>query len=186
MNPIATFTMNTGETFQVELLPELAPNTVNSFIYLANAGCYTNYPIQRIVPGAWVDVSYSALGHELAKYFIDNEALIQNKPSISYGHMCMGGYGENDIASGEIFFPLADRPDLVGHYPILGRFLNGVEILREIESVETYPVVIEEMPSVEINTPVEPIIIASVTIDTFGETYPEPIKKPALPKPPRW
>lgn len=186
MNPIATFKMKSGATFQVELLPEIAPNTVNSFIYLASSGCYDNYAIQRIVPNSWVDLSYSAFNKEIAKYFIDNEAHIQNNRPIHYGLMCMGGYGENDIAGGEIYFPLRDCDDLVGHYPVLGQFLNGVEILREIEVVDTYPVVIEEMPTVKINTPIEPIIIESVTVDTFGIEYPEPIKKEAIPKPPRW
>lgn len=186
MNPIATFNMKSGATFQVELLPDLAPNTVNSFIHLATSGCYDNYAIQRIVPNSWVDISYSALGKEAAKYFIDNEAPLQNNRPIFYGHMCMGGYDENDIAGGEIFFPLRDCDDLVGHYPILGKFLNGIEILREIETVDTYPVVIEEVPHVKINTPIEPIIIKSVTLETFGIDYPMPITKPAIPKPPRW
>lgn len=186
MNPIATFKMKSGASFQIELLPELAPNTVNSFIYLANAGCYNDYAIQRIVPNSWVDVSYSALDQERAKYFINNEASLQNNHPIYYGLMCMGGYGENDIAGGEIFFPLRDCDDLVGHYPILGRFLNGVEILREIEVVDTYPVVIEEVPHVIINTPHIPVIIESVSVDTFGVEYPLPIKKEAIPKPPRW
>ena len=33
MNPIATFCMASGARIVVELLPEAAPNTVNSFIY---------------------------------------------------------------------------------------------------------------------------------------------------------
>lgn len=186
MNPIATFKMKSGATFQVELLPELAPNTVNSFIHLATSGCYDNYAIQRIVPNSWVDISYSALGNDLAKYFIDNEAPLQNNQPIYYGLMCMGGYSENDIAGGEVFFPLRDCDDLVGKYPIIGKFLNGVETLRDIEVVDTYPVVIEEAPSVEINTPVEPVIIESVTVNTFGVAYPLPTKKAPIPKPPRW
>ncbi len=186
MHPIATFKMKSGEVMQVELLPHLAPNTVNSFIYLANSHCYDNYAIQRIVPNSWVDVSYSGLETPMAKYFINNEAPLQNEPLISYGHMCMGGYGENDIAGGEIFFPLRDCPDLVGKYPILGNIISGIEVLRTIESLDTYPVVIEEAPGVEINTPIEPFIIESVHVETFGINYPLPSRKQALPCPPRW
>lgn len=186
MNPIATFKMKSGHIFQVELLPSLAPNTVNSFIYLAQSGCYDQYAIQRIVPNSWIDISYSGLGNETAKYFINNEATMQNNHSISFGHMCMGGYSDQDIAGGEIFFPLRDCPDLVGKYPILGNVLNGIEIMRTMEGVETYPVVIEEAPTIEINTPVEPIIIESVTVETFGVNYPLPIRKEPIPCPPRW
>ncbi len=186
MNPIVTFTMHTKEKIVVELLPELAPNTVNSFIYLAQKGCYDNHAIQRIVPGSWVDLSYSAFGKDYAKYFLDNEAKIQDNRMISYGMMCMGGYGENDIAGGEVFFPLRDCPDLVGKYPILGKIIEGAELLRLFETVPTRPIKLEKSPSVEINEPLDPIIIESVTIETFGLKYDEPIIKSPLEYPEKW
>ncbi len=37
-NPIATITMQNGKTIKVELYPDIAPNTVNNFIALANGG----------------------------------------------------------------------------------------------------------------------------------------------------
>ena len=36
--PIVTITMEDGGTIKLELYPEIAPNTVNNFIYLANQG----------------------------------------------------------------------------------------------------------------------------------------------------
>ena len=38
MNPIATLHMANGRNIVIELLPESAPNTVNSFIYTASRG----------------------------------------------------------------------------------------------------------------------------------------------------
>lgn len=63
MNPIATIYMENGNKIVIELLPEAAPNTVNSFIYIASAGLMDHYAIQRIVPGNWVDISYSGFGN---------------------------------------------------------------------------------------------------------------------------
>ncbi len=186
MNPIATFQMMDGRCIRVELQPELAPNTVNSFIHLAGLGVYDGFAIERIVPGSWVDLSYKAFGREEAKYFLDNEAKIQGGPMISYGMMCMGGYGDNEIAGGEVYFPLRDCPDLVGKYPIIGKLLEGGELLREFEAVETYPVTIPSLPQVEINTPVVPIVIKRVTVETFGITYPAPKRKAAEPLPETW
>ena len=37
-NPIATIAMENGKQIKVELYPEIAPNTVNNFISLANKG----------------------------------------------------------------------------------------------------------------------------------------------------
>ncbi|MDD3278506.1 MAG: peptidylprolyl isomerase [Lachnospiraceae bacterium] len=184
-NPIATFTMSSGAKIVCELLYSDAPNTVSSFLSLAALGCYDNYNIQRIVPGSWIDVSYSALGRKEACYFLKNEAHDQNIP-IKKGLLCMGGYHEDDIAGGEIFFPLRDCPDLTGRYPALGRVLSGMEELERLEKVETYPVVIPSMPSVKINTPVKAETILTVTIDTFGQNFPEPIKKKAEPLPEKW
>ena len=39
-NPIVTIEMESGAVMTGELYPELAPNTVNNFIELANSGFY--------------------------------------------------------------------------------------------------------------------------------------------------
>ena len=53
MNPIATLHMANGRNIVIELLPESAPNTVNSFIYTASRGYLDHHAIERIVPGNW-------------------------------------------------------------------------------------------------------------------------------------
>ena len=60
MNPIATLYMANGSKVVIELFPENAPNTVNSFIWAASNGYLDNHTIERIVPGNWIDMSYSA------------------------------------------------------------------------------------------------------------------------------
>ena len=50
MNPIATLHMANGRNIVIELLPESAPNTVNSFIYTASRGYLDHHAIERIVP----------------------------------------------------------------------------------------------------------------------------------------
>ena len=73
MNPIATLHMANGRKIVIELLPESAPNTVNSFIYTASRGYLDHHAIERIVPGNWVDVSYTAFGKKECRYLIPNE-----------------------------------------------------------------------------------------------------------------
>ena len=48
-NPIATITMKNGDTIRIELYPEKAPNTVKSFIALANSGFYSGVIFHRVV-----------------------------------------------------------------------------------------------------------------------------------------
>lgn len=44
MNPIAVLYMKNGKKIVIELLPEAAPNTVNSFIYVASAVSWITTP----------------------------------------------------------------------------------------------------------------------------------------------
>ena len=51
MHPIATLHMKNGKKIVIELLPESAPNTVNSFIYVASKGYMDHHAIERILGG---------------------------------------------------------------------------------------------------------------------------------------
>ncbi|MCI8593256.1 MAG: peptidylprolyl isomerase [Lachnospiraceae bacterium] len=189
MNPIATLYMENGAKIAIELLPESAPNTVNSFIHIASAGWMDHYPIQRIVPGNWVDVSYSGFGKKGAQYLIPNEFQLHPElvPLDSHpGYVCMGGYGEDGIAGGEFFFPLRDCPDHRGVYPVFGKVLEGMDEIYRLEKVETTPVTDFPIKGVEVNTPVEPQIIERVELELHGNIYPEPIKMPVQHLPETW
>jgi len=185
MNPIATIYMANGSKVVIELLPENAPNTVNSFIHVAKQGYMNNHVIQRIVPGNWVDISYTAFNHKECQYLIPNEFKLNPDVEILDSHpgcVCMGGYGEAGLASCEFFFPLRDCPDHKGKYPVFGRVLEGMDEIYRLEKVETVPV---DFPieGVEVNRPVEPQIIERVELELFGAEYPEPVKveNPKLP-----
>lgn len=190
MNPIAKIEIENRGTIVVELLPEMAPNTVESFIHLAQLGVFNDYAIQRIVPGSWVDCSYTAFGKEEAKYFVENEAKLQDNKLIKREMMCVGGYTQEDgsikIASGEFYFPLRDCEDLVGKYPIIGNVLEGMDIVDAIAVVETYPVTLEAMPTTIITTPVKPEVIKEVVIDLNGYEPVGVVKEKAEPFPENW
>ena len=174
-NPIATMTMENGVNIVLELRPDEAPNTVRSFIHLARLGIYDGYAIQRVVPGYVVDVSYSAFGRDEAKYLIANESRshgVNNSIPVLPGTVCMGGY-KAGIAGGEIFFPLDVHEKLDGNYPAFGHVLEGWDEIASWAHVELKPIPSEY---VEINEPVTPIVIKSVTVETFGEEYEPPVK----------
>ncbi len=178
MNPIATFHMANGKKIVVELLPEAAPNTVNSFISCASKGCLDGHAIQRIVPGKWVDLTYAAFHHDECKYLIPNEFALNPDitPLDSHpGCMCMGGYGDRGLAGCEPFFPLSDQPTHKGVYPVFGKVLEGMDELYRLEKVPTKPVK-GPFEGMEINEPIEPEIIEKVTLELFGQTYPDPVK----------
>lgn len=185
-HPIVSIALSTGSLIQLELYPEIAPNAVTSFVYLAKRGIFDNYPIERIVPGWVVDISYHAFKNSEACYFIPNDAQNGQYLEAKFGTVGLGGYGTPDIAGGEFFFPLADCPSITGKYPIFGKVIAGLEELRFLEQVETYPVFYPGLPDVKINTPVVPIIIKQVSVETFGADFGEPTRLVRKEKPHFW
>jgi len=187
--PLATISMENGAEILVELYPEEAPNTVNSFIFLANGGFFDNHAIERIIPGAFVDMSYRAFGHEECKYLIEPEtraAGFPNNLKAEPGVIHMGGYGKAGIAGGEFFFPLTWQPQLDGQYPGFGVVTKGWEEIVRWAEAELKEVTIPQNPKLRCNTPVEPIVIRSIRVETWGETYPGPIHKEMLQRPSTW
>lgn len=185
-NPIASIFMASGAEIRLELFPEIAPNAVRSFLYLARRGVFDRYPIERIVPGWVLDMSYHAFHRPEACYFIPNDVKSGRFLPAEFGTVGLGGYGAPEIAGGEFFFPLADCPAITGTYPIFGRVTAGLEELRRLERVETYPVPFPGHESVKINTPVSPEFIRSVTVETFGVEYGEPEHLMGMEKPLFW
>ena len=188
-NPKVTLHMANGAWIVMELLPEAAPNTVNSFLYAALGGYMDHHATERIVPGNWIDVSYTAFGQEACRYLIPNEFELhpEIEPLPSHpGCVCMGGYGEAGLAGCEFFFPLRDCPEHKGTYPVFGRVLEGMEELRRLEKVETVPVTDFPIEGVEVNRPVEPQVIERVEAELYGGTYPEPVRVENPQLPPCW
>ena len=161
-NPVATITFSNGSVIQIELYPDIAPNAVTSFIYLAKQGVYDHYPIERIVPGWVLDMSYHAFHNPKACYFIPN-----------------------DVKSGKYLEAVPGTIGL-GGYPIFGKIVNGMEEIRRLEQLETYPVPYPGEPNVKINTPVYPVFIEQIQIETFGVSYGEPTRLTGIAKPLFW
>ena len=178
-NPLATIYMANGRKIVIELLPEAAPNTVNSFIYVASHGWMDHHVIQRIVPGNWVDVTYTAFHREEAQYLIPYESDLhpEIEPLDSHlGCVCMGGYGPAGEAGCEFFFPLRDCPDHKGVYPVFGRVIEGMDEILRLEKVPTRKVTTYPDPAIEVNEPLTPEIMEHVELELYGQTYPEPVR----------
>ena len=184
-NPKATLHMANGADIVIELLPEAAPNTVNSFIYAASHGYLDHHAIERIVPGNWVDVSYTAFGHKELQYLIPNEFALNPDvtPLASHpGCVCMGGYGEAGLASCEFFFPLRDCPDHKGTYPVFGKVISGMNEIRRI-AIKAFDIAMKRRKSVISVDKANVLdssrlwrkVVEEVAKDKFGLVYPDEI-----------
>ena len=188
MNPVATIRLKDRGDVVIELMPEAAPNSVNSFISMAKKGYYDHYAIQRVVPGFCVDVSYTGFGRKECRFLIESDARQSARfLDLVPGVVAMGGYGENKICGSEFFFPLAPMSQHTGIYPAFGRILEGFSLIQEIEKVELRPVKMPEgLEHITINEPVTPVVIERVLVDTFGVEYPEPVRLSIMPDNSMW
>ena len=71
-----------------------------------------------------------------------------------------------DSAGSQFFIMHKNSPHLDGAYAAFGKVTEGMDVVNAIAECRTdYS-----------DMPVEPQIMTSVTVETFGEEYPEPVK----------
>lgn len=169
-NPIVTIEMESGAVMSGELYPELAPNTVNNFIALANSGFYDGVVFHRVIPGFMIQggdpdgTGMGGPGYEIKGEFSQNG--FKNDLKHSEGVLSMARTMIPDSAGSQFFIMHKDAPHLDGQYAAFGKVIEGLDVVDRIACVDTdYG-----------DMPLTPVVMTKVSVDTFGEDYPEPIK----------
>lgn len=128
---LAHVTMDSGDSFTIELLPESAPETVNNFVFLANEGWFDGVTFHRVIDGYIAQTGDpSATGRGGPGYFIDNEI----DPELSHsevGMVAMANAGA-DTNGSQWYITLGDAGQLDGSYTIFGRVIEGLDIATGI------------------------------------------------------
>jgi len=167
--PIATITMEDGGVIRVELYPEIAPNTVNNFIYLANSGFYNGLIFHRVISGFMIQGGCpEGSGMGSPGYFIRGEFasngiandLLHERGVISMARRAM----PLDSAGSQFFIMHGDSPLLDGDYAGFGRVIEGMDVVDRIAGTQTAAQ----------DRPVADQRIREITVETFGVQYPEP------------
>lgn len=169
-NPVVTFTMENGDVMKAELYPEIAPNTVNNFISLVNKGFYNGLIFHRVIAGFMIqggDPEGSGMGgpgYGIKGEFAQNG--VQNDLKHSKGVLSMARSMMPNSAGSQFFIMHQDAPHLDGAYAAFGKVVEGQEVVDKIAMTATdYS-----------DRPIEPQVMKTVTVDTFGVEYPEPEK----------
>jgi cyclophilin family peptidyl-prolyl cis-trans isomerase len=153
----ATIATSCGE-IPIELDPGLAPETVNSFVFLARAGYFNGTVSHRILPGFVIQAGDpTATGGAGPGYTIPDE-LPESGFQYEAGTLAMANSGPNSTGS-QFFIVLADAP-LPPNYSVFGRVVGGAETLARIANLPLGPNRFGE-PSV----PLETLYLESVTIN---------------------
>lgn len=155
---------------KLELYPEIAPNTVNNFISLINKGFYNGLIFHRVIRGFMIQGGdpdgngTGGPGYSIKGEFTYNN--YDNKLKHSAGVISMARSQRPDSAGSQFFIMHKDSPHLDGSYAAFGKISEGLDVVNKIAEIKTdYS-----------DSPLEPQVMKSVTVDTFGKEYPEPEK----------
>lgn len=168
-NPIVTITMNNGDIMKAELYPKIAPNTVNNFISLINRGYYDGLIFHRVIKGFMIQggdpegTGMGGPGYSIAGEFSQNG--FQNDLKHEPGVLSMARSMAPDSAGSQFFIMHKNSPHLDGAYAAFGKVTEGLEVVNKIAECPT-----------KSDRPTEPQVIKTMTVETFGEIYPEPEK----------
>jgi peptidyl-prolyl cis-trans isomerase B (cyclophilin B) len=162
--------MENGDRIEIELYPQVAPNTVRNFISLINKGFYDGLTFHRVIPGFMIQggdpngngsggPGYSIKGEFAANGF-------KNDLKHERGIISMARTPEPDSAGSQFFIMVGDAPYLDGEYAAFGRVVKGMEAVDKIVNAERD----------EADKPYQEQRMKKVTVDTFGVKYDEPEK----------
>ncbi len=169
-NPVATIVLKQGDKegkMTFELYPDLAPESVNNFIYLANSQFYDGLTMHRLVSDFVVQggdpdgTGAGGPGYSIVGEFPSNgydTGLTHQKGALAWARS-----GEPDSAGSQFYIALDDVPMLDEDYAVFGYMIDGYDVLDYINTE------IE----VEGESPTEELTIKSVSVDTKGQEYPE-------------
>ena len=169
-NPIVTIEMENGKKIVAELYPDIAPQSVRNFISLANAGFYNGLIFHRVIPGFMIQggcpdgTGMGGPGYTIRGEFAYNG--MKNDLKHTAGVLSMARAMHPNSAGSQFFIMHENAPHLDGQYAAFGKVIEGMDVVNRIAETKTS----------RGDRPLEDQVMEKVTVETFGETYPEPEK----------
>lgn len=126
----ATVKLAKGGEFVIQLFPDKAPITVNSFVFLAREGYFTGVTFHRVLEGFMAQggdptgTGGSGPGYE----FINEDSDLTFEKA---GVVAMANAGR-DTNGSQFFITFGPTPSLNGGYTIFGQVIEGMEVVNGI------------------------------------------------------
>ena len=170
MNPTFKITMENGGVIEGELYPEIAPQSVYNFISLCNAGFYNGLIFHRVIPGFMIQggcpqgTGMGGPGYCIKGEFFFNGFI--NDLKHKRGVLSMARSQSPNSAGSQFFIMHQDAKHLDLQYAGFGKVTSGMDVVDAIAAT----------PTNRSDRPLTEQKIASITVDTHGETYHGPHK----------
>lgn len=126
---IVTIELETG-TVTIELYPDVAPKTVESFKNLIRKGFYDGLTFHRVIPGFMAQggdpegTGMGGPGFSLKAEFNDKKHV--------RGTLAMARSSDPDSAGSQFYICYGPQPHLDGQYTIFGQVTDGMELIDDV------------------------------------------------------
>ena len=125
----ATIKMDIGD-IKIQLFPKDAPETVNSFVFLARQHYYDGVTFHRVIPGFVAQAGDpTGTGGGGPGYTIKDEV---NARKFLDGTVGMAKTAAPNSAGSQFFIDYAPQPNLDGGYTVFGQVVEGRDVLDKI------------------------------------------------------
>lgn len=155
--PVATITTSCGDIV-VELDPSIAPATVNSFVFLAEAGYFDGTASHRVLPGFVIQAGDpTATGRGNPGYALPDE--LPAAPFVyERGLIAMANAGPG--TSGSQFFLMLDDAGLPPQFSVFGRVVGGLDVM---DAIAALPLGLSARG--ELSVPMQTVFIEAVAVE---------------------
>ncbi|OIQ00233.1 MAG: peptidyl-prolyl cis-trans isomerase [Zetaproteobacteria bacterium CG2_30_46_52] len=130
-NNVVTIELETG-TVTLELYPDVAPKTVESFKKLINQGFYDGLTFHRVIPGFMAQggdpdgTGMGGPGFKLKAEFNDKKHV--------RGTLAMARTADPDSAGSQFYICYGPQPHLDHQYTIFGQVTDGMELIDGVKN----------------------------------------------------
>ena len=124
----ANVKMAKGGEFVIQLYPDKAPITVNSFVFLANQGFYNGVTFHRVLDGFMAqggDPTGTGMGGPGYQFVNESSDLKFDKAGV----VAMANAGP-DTNGSQFFITFGPQPQLDGGYTIFGQVISGMDVVN--------------------------------------------------------
>ena len=166
---MVTFHTNHGDIV-IKTFDDKAPETVKNFLDYCREGFYNNTIFHRVINGFMIQggcpdgTGMGGPGYSIKGEFAANG--VTNDLKHTEGVLSMARAMHPDSAGSQFFIMHKTSPHLDGSYAAFGKVIEGMDVVNKIA----------DTPTDYSDRPLEDQVMESVTVDTFGEAYPEPNK----------
>lgn len=127
---LATVKLAKGGEFVIQLYPDKAPLTVNSFVFLAREGFYNGVTFHRVLEGFMAqtgDPTGTGGGGPGYQFANEDSDLTFDKEGV----VAMANAGR-DTNGSQFFITFAPQDYLNGGYTIFGQVISGIDVVKSI------------------------------------------------------